>query len=303
MNRADFLSRRRLGVGGSDVAPICGLSPWGTALDVYNEKLELVPEKDETEAMHFGNVLEDVIAKEFARRTGVKVQRRNSMFRHPHHPELIANIDRRVVGENAILECKTSNAFAKDEWGECGTDHVPIQYLTQCQHYMHVTGLKRCFLAVLIGGSDFRWYNIPYQERLAKALEDKSLAFWNDHVLKEVPPPPMNEEDLKLVYSKGDLDAIVANDEIIQVMQRLNDTKLKAKAYSQVIDEAKLEVKKFMGDHSVLLHPEGHQLATWKKVESNRFDASAFKQMDPARHSEFMKTIATRTFLTKKPKE
>mgnify|MGYP003353102479 CR=1 FL=1 len=33
------LEKRRLGIGGSDVAAICGLNPYKTALDVYFEKV------------------------------------------------------------------------------------------------------------------------------------------------------------------------------------------------------------------------------------------------------------------------
>jgi len=299
LTREEFLAQRRTGIGGSDVAPICGLSTWSTPLDVYNEKLQLVPDKEETDAMHFGNVLEDVVAKEFTRRTGIKVQRRNSMFRHESHPELIANIDRYCVGKHALLECKTSNAFAKDEWGESGTDHVPFPYLCQSQHYQTVTGLKRAFLAVLIGGSDFRWYRLPYNESLAKALVDRSRAFWHEHVVKRIPPPPRTEADIKLVYGNGDLDPITATDEMIRIYEDMINMQAKAKSYAKELDELKLAVKKFMGDHSVMLHPDGTPLVSWKPHTKEQFSSKAFKEKEPAMYGEFSTTVTQRTFLIK----
>jgi len=299
MTREEFLAQRRTGVGGSDVAPIFGLSTWSTPLDVYNEKLQLVPDKEETDAMHFGNVLEDVVACEFTRRTGIRVQRRNSMFRHEKHPELIANIDRYCVGEKAVLECKTRNAFAKDEWGESGTDHVPFPYLCQVQHYQTVTGLKNAFLAVLIGGDDFRWYRLPYSERLAKALADKSREFWNDHVLKQIPPPPMTEADIKLVYGKGDLDPITATDEMLRIHEAMVGMQAKTKIYQKELDELKLSVKKFMGDHSVMLHPDGTPLVSWKPHTKEQFSAKALKEKQPTLYGEFSTTVTQRTFLIK----
>jgi predicted phage-related endonuclease len=37
-NRESFLLNRKQGIGGSDVAPIMGLSLWSTPLDIYNDK-------------------------------------------------------------------------------------------------------------------------------------------------------------------------------------------------------------------------------------------------------------------------
>ena len=36
---------------------------------------------------YFGNVLEEVVAQEFAKRTGLKVQRRNAILQHPAYPD------------------------------------------------------------------------------------------------------------------------------------------------------------------------------------------------------------------------
>lgn len=38
IDRADWLAARRTGIGGSDVAPILGLSKWRSPLDVYMVK-------------------------------------------------------------------------------------------------------------------------------------------------------------------------------------------------------------------------------------------------------------------------
>jgi len=304
LNRSEFLQRRKEGIGGSDVASIAGISPWGTPYDVYRSKVEDVSDdEEEKEHLHWGNVLEDVIAKEFAHRSGLKVQRRNTMFRHPEHPELIANIDRYITGERAVLECKTSSEFMKDEWGPDGSDHVPLQYLAQVQHYLHVTGYRLAYLAVLIGGNKFHWYRIEYNERLALALQEKSLAFWNENVLKRIPPPPVSEEDLKIMYSKGDLDAITAVPDIITLHSQLIAAQKGVKDAMDNVKEIKTEIKAFMGDHSALLHPDGQILATWKNVKSNRLDGTALKKLNPALHSEFCKTSESRTFLVKTPKE
>ena len=38
LSREDWLSYRKLGIGGSDVAAIMGISPFATIRDLYNDK-------------------------------------------------------------------------------------------------------------------------------------------------------------------------------------------------------------------------------------------------------------------------
>ena len=70
----------------------------------------------ESEPAYWGNVLEEVVVKEFQERTGKKfvVEIKSSNIRSIL---LRANIDREVVRENAILECKTANQFLAKRMG------------------------------------------------------------------------------------------------------------------------------------------------------------------------------------------
>ncbi|RXJ70761.1 hypothetical protein CS022_22280 [Veronia nyctiphanis] len=116
-----FHFQRRLGIGGSDVAAILGLSPYRTAYEVWEEKTGRSEPDDlsDNDRVHFGNELEDVVAREYARRTGQKVQKRNHPFVHKTQPWLRANIDRHIVGADKGLECKTADKWAaRDMWGK-----------------------------------------------------------------------------------------------------------------------------------------------------------------------------------------
>lgn len=88
------------------------------------------------EPVHFGTILEQVVADEFCRREGKKV-RKCGLFRSRKHPFMMASFDRLLVGEDAGLECKTSNAFKRGEWDK---GEIPPAYYVQCQHYMMVSG-------------------------------------------------------------------------------------------------------------------------------------------------------------------
>lgn len=101
---------------------ICGLNPWRSPIDVYVDKTnEKIEAEVETEAMRVGTDLEDYVARRFCEATGKKVHRKNVMMQSEEYPFMLANVDRIVTGEKALLECKTANAYAAEQWsdGKC----------------------------------------------------------------------------------------------------------------------------------------------------------------------------------------
>jgi len=296
--RQEFLERRRAGIGGSDVSAIVGVNKWSTPLDVWRSKI--APVEDEVNVpdyIHFGNVLEEPIAQEFQRRSGLAVQRRNKMYVDEGNTCLIANIDRYVTGERAILECKTSSAYMASEWGESGSDEVPDAYICQTLHYMSVTGYHKCYLAVLLGGQDFRWYNIPYNEKLARHLRDKCVGFWNDYVVPQVPPPPVNEDDLKALYASGGLDPVEAIPEIKAHVEILRQLKAEKKDIESQIKSAEFAIKEFMGNHDAITDEAGRLLTTWKPCTSRKIDTKAIKEA--GLYDKYATETTSRRFLLK----
>ncbi|EOA2606900.1 lambda-exonuclease family protein, partial [Enterococcus hirae] len=93
MSHREWLEDRKRGIGGSDVATVLGLNKYKSPYQLWLEKTGQIELKDsESEPAYWGNVLEEVVAKEFQERTGKKVRRRNQVFEHPLHPFLRANI-------------------------------------------------------------------------------------------------------------------------------------------------------------------------------------------------------------------
>jgi predicted phage-related endonuclease len=54
LTRDEWLDYRRKGIGGSDIAAICGLSKWEKAIHVYLEKIGEAPETEMSEAAEWG---------------------------------------------------------------------------------------------------------------------------------------------------------------------------------------------------------------------------------------------------------
>ena len=171
MDRKAWLEARKQGLGGSDVATIAGLSKWKSQVQVFLEKTQAIEQEDvQSEVAYFGNVLEEVVAQEFAKRTGLKVQRRNAILQHPAYPWMLANVDRLIVGERIGLECKTASEYLKKNGR---MKKYPVTYL-QCQHYMAVTGYEAWWIAVLIGGNKF-----VYKRSNGMRILSSILSTWN----------------------------------------------------------------------------------------------------------------------------
>ena len=206
LSREQWLEYRRLGIGGSDVAAIMGISPFRTARDVYYDKLgtaEVGGYEGNWVAMEMGSLLEGLVAEIFRRKTGLEVYQVKKMFQHPVHRFMLADVDSFVTmpdGTKAILEIKTTNYNAKDLWWRDGREIVPPYYETQGRHYMAVTDIGRVFFCCLYGNTEDEV--IIREIRRDTAYEEEMIfleqEFWENHVQKKMPPPYLEDGNLIL---------------------------------------------------------------------------------------------------------
>jgi putative phage-type endonuclease len=115
MSHEDWLVMRKTGIGGSDAGAICGLNPYSSPMKVFWDKTNDETEELDSEAVRQGHDLEDYVAQRFMESTGLKVRRSNFMYRSKEHTFMIADVDRLIAGEDAVLECKTASAYNADK--------------------------------------------------------------------------------------------------------------------------------------------------------------------------------------------
>jgi putative phage-type endonuclease len=275
-SRDEWLAVRRRGIGGSDVGAILGVSPWKTPLDVYFDKIGesdpgAVDDGPDT-PIYWGNVLEDLVAEEYAKRTGHKIRRVNRTLIHPEISIAIANLDRLVVSHPAgpgALECKTARA-ANDAWGDHGTDEVPDYYLAQVVHYLGVTGYKWADLAVLfLADREFRIYHIERDDDLIESILSTEQQWWRDHIEARVPPPPMSAEDMLRLWPRDNGKQVVASPDVEAACRELANLKAQLKESEKHKTELEESIKEHMADAAVLIDPTGKPLATWKAAKDS----------------------------------
>ena len=205
MPRKEWLGLRKLGIGGSDAAAVLGVSPFRTARDIYYEKVGIEVEDTDNSnwvQLEVGNLLEDLVARIFHEKTGLKIHPVKKMYRHPKHKFMLANPDYFTVDRDgpAILEIKTTNYFAKDNWFLDGKEIVPLYYETQVRHYMAVLGLNRAYLCCLYGNTidDVIIRKIDRDMDYENEMIFHQKNFVDNHWVKNVPPPYTENGDLVL---------------------------------------------------------------------------------------------------------
>ncbi len=291
--RAEWLKLRKMGIGGSDVAPLLGLSKWRTPLDIYISKIGK-PDETDNASMEWGRRLEPVIRQKYAEAVGMEVTVPSFMFQHPEHKFMIADVDG-IRADGRIVEIKT--ARTQMGWGEEGTDEIPDYYKTQVQHYMTVLGAKSCDVAVLIGASDFRIYTVESDPELESLLIEAEADFWHKHVEPKLPPPPMTLKEMQVAFPVSRKAAVECSSEIFNHVEALALIQDKMKELKEQEDAHKAVIQGAMGEADTLSHL-GQVICTWKSSKPvARFDSAALKAAMPDIYNQYLKTGApTRRF-------
>ena len=311
-----FAERTRpLGLGGTDIGAILGLSPYKTPLELWSELVSgEQPANRDLIHLRFGQHAESFIASEYERATGLFTAQHSPTLFHKKHGFMFGHVDRFVldtpdtpavvdgsITANKLLECKTSSAFSKNDWGEPGTDQVPPLYLVQCAWYLAITECRSANLAVLIGNSDFRVYNIDRVLELEELILSHAQHFWNEHVLCKKPPEPVSTQDASILFPKeAPNSSVAANEEMLKNIEDYRQACTKSQTLSDECEKLKLEILNYMGNAEKLTFGN-KTLATWKCAKSSsRIDTKALAQAHPDIASAFTSTVmGSRRFLLK----
>ncbi len=304
---------RKEGLGGSDIGALLGVSPFKTPLQLWQEKI--TPNDQDRDALHlrFGQHLEPFIADEYERVTGQQTLEHSQAIYHPKHDFMYAHIDRLVVspGQPAwidgaintdlLLECKTAHAFAKDEWGEIGTDQIPAHYFLQCIWYLAITQCQRIDVALLLGNQDFRIYHVTRDLDLEEAVLQKACHFWHEHVLKRIPPPAVSENDLRSLYPQETPNTTLEADvSLMEILKNYQELQSKAQILDAQSDALKQEIMSRMAGAEQITHA-GQTLVTWKcSKPAKKVDLKALSAKFPELVEEFSSLAqASRRFVVK----
>jgi len=311
-----WLQVRTRGIGGSDIGPICGVSVFSSARQIYMRKTgqyqdDLKVNSAVSERLHFGHVLEPIVADEYEQRVlgpdgdhpGLHLVDYNATFQSNEYYFALANVDRFICNEQGvpvgILECKTTSEYMNDEWAE---GEILTTYLYQLNWYLFVTGLKWGAFACLVGGNKFYTYEVVRNDELIyDILLPRAIEFWEENVLK-LKEPAMQAVDTEFV--NGLYDKVVKNSEISFTDDGFNELAAAAYGYKQQIkelqrklDAAQNQIKDRMQDNEIAYCAD--YTVKWSPRTQQRVDSGILKAKYPEVYLDCLKTIRFRAMSIK----
>lgn len=213
-NEDDWHELRAKRIGGSDIGAIIGVNPYKSIVDVYVDKTEGSNFKG-NELTHWGHMLEGTILKEFSNKHKELI-----VYEVPYsvvNDFLIANLDGALkdkeTGDYGVLEIKTTSLWNKKDWED---DVIPQYYYAQVQHYLMLTGYKFAYIAVLIGGQQYKEFKIERNEEDINLIRNKATEFYQENLLKKIPPMPDGSDAYMQHLKKKALE--IENNEIIELV-------------------------------------------------------------------------------------
>ena len=197
--------RQELGIGGSDAAAVCGLSPWMSPVELWRVKTGQKKQKDISSSA----VVERGVRMEPALRNLYAAMNPQMQVEHfpydilaqSERPWLTATLDGDLTDENGrrgILEIKTGQLMKKADYEKWADGNVSIYYLAQTNWQLLATGWD--FVDVFAALQDIRgdWSirtrrieRADYEEDLTWLL-GKADTFWGYIQKRQMPPMTLN---------------------------------------------------------------------------------------------------------------
>ena len=294
---------RSNGVGSSEIAMLVyvpdehgdmkPLSPWGGAHKLWRQKTGKEEDKPAKSYMTRGTYMETGLINWYADDTGVAWIKPKSL-RHDKFPFVVDSVDGLTfpsgttvklmrqylkTGEGATplrcVEAKTSSFWARDEWGEAGTDEIPQHYLVQAQWHLgiHATQDGICDVP-MDDGSRRTDYHVPYDDELYMALVDRAESFWRDHVEKEVEPNIDDYADTtkwlsKYLAQKAGMGFLEADEEQVQMLLQYRKAALLIKVDINELEKRKEALQRIIGEYQGIQIPGSKQRISWNKSKDS----------------------------------
>lgn len=293
-DRDEWLKLRKGYIGGSDAAAVVGLNPYVSPYSLWAEKTGRVPGFEGNLTTEVGAYLEDFVAKKFEQETGKKVRRQTAMMVNDEYPWACADVDRVIVGEDALLEIKTTTSLDKIKKLRHG--EYPEQFYGQMTHYLAVTGKRKAYLAVLINNREFKWFELERDEEEITALMGMEKAFW-ELVKSDTPPTPIgidaDTDTLDTIYpeSTGEVVDLMGYSGMLAEHDRLTAQITELDKQRKQIAQ---QIQQYMGSAEVG-RTDGYKVR-WSNATRRSLDTKAVNQAMPGMLDAFYKETPYRVF-------
>lgn len=307
---------RRTYLGSADIAAIVGLHPDRTPLQVYLAKMNGEPEPSTELKKLFrrGKLMEPVARSMAIEDFGLQVIGVNRRFTHPDYPWAKAEIDFETVqddGTEINNEVKSVHHTQQGMWGEEHTDEIPIHYWAQVQYALGITNRRHAKVWALFGLDNLVPYTVTRDDQIVEEFMAKAEKFWNDCVLRKVPPVPVNSDDLSRLYLRRNGTPIEADAETLEVLAKLKALKASLKADKDELANLEFMLQSAMcrglgidptddpTEDNLSLVSGGKTLLTWKRQKGTSCRWGDLRRDHPIIAAPYINSYETRVMREK----
>lgn len=302
-----FAARRR-GITATDVVAILRLTDYGNALSVWLDKRGQLPPGETGEAATWGALLEDIVAREWARRYNIErgadvgIRRIGVVF-NDSDPWMIASVDRRVTrcpdGPSCVLEVKTRSAYTRSDW----RDGIPDDVLAQVLWQLMVTGVDHAHVAVLVGGQTMLMpdpIRVADEPEVCALLREEAwrvMCAVGDGAQPDVPADQVLADLLDRVYTARSGNVVVEVDPATAAIRDYVTAGATEKAAASEKAAARARLVALLGDaEAACVDPDGKPLWTYRRpAASRKIDLKAMQAQDPDLYAEALERFGADT--------
>lgn len=248
-NVREDIENRNGYIGGSDIGTIMGVNQWKSPYTLWAEKTGLIEVEDvsDKDAVWFGVMEEDIIAKRFTMKTELKVKKSNYAYGCKECPYLRGHVDRIASKGKWGLEIKTTSSWNKTKYDE---GEIPEAHYWQCMFYMFLTGWDTWYLATK---RDNRFYitKISRDDEAIERMLDACEDFWN-HVQSgepvEIDGSDSTQETLEQMYPEEHQGETVNLDSQEDTLLALLELGTQEKNLKELKTKYQNEIKAVLGE-------------------------------------------------------
>lgn len=262
-NVREDIENRNGYIGGSDIGTIMGVNQWKSPYTLWAEKTGLIEAEDisDKDAVWFGVMEEDIIAKRFMMKTELKVKKSNYAYGCKEYPYLRGHVDRIAAKGKWGLEIKTTSSWNKTKYDE---GEIPESHYWQCMFYMFLTGWDTWYLATK---RDNRFYitKISRDDEAIERMLDACEDFWN-HVQSgepvEIDGSDSTQETLEQMYPEEHQGETVNLDSQEDTLLALLELGTQEKNLKELKTKYQNEIKAVLGEAEK--GETGQFIVSWK---------------------------------------
>ena len=272
---------------GSNVAGCTDNSRWSHQSQEFDYMLgKPRPDLADNPFVKAGVWAEEMIGKRFADEMGLKIRFMNKTYVSKDWPLATGHIDAKIQGQNVGLEIKTADKYKTKEWSEHLEPNptIPIEYRCQINHYLYITGWDYWWVAVLLGGNDFRIFKIERDEKAIQEQVRKLKEFHENHVLTGLAPEARSPDEALYQFPSADLEekSIEASPLFLNMYAEAKQIGEEKKSIKMREEENNKNMMNIMEDATFALDPNsGERIVQWKNGQRSGLDQKALRKEMP----------------------